>query len=466
MKRLIVTVLFVLLFLMVGAQLATARVNENYISIEITDANQIHILTQLISIDQTDGLNVLAYATDEQLKVLKTLGYSYKSLKHPGENLNAHMAESIEEIRTYWDVYPTYEQYIELMNWYATAFPNICKLVTIGESQEGRLLLALRITDNPDIQEIEPEVLLTSTMHGDETTGYILMLHLIDDLLTSYGIDSELTNLVDNLDIYINPLANPDGTYAGGNSTVRNSKRLLSNGVDFNRNFPDPENDHPDGKPYAPETDAMMDFADIRNFVISANFHGGAEIVNYPWDTWFWPHADDEWFVQISRKYADQAHVDGPNNYMKAYDDGIVRGYEWYEVNGGRQDYMTFFEGGREVTIELTVQRNLAAQKLPIFWQANRNALLGYMANALEGICGVVTDTKGNPLDATIEVLNHDTVADSSWVYTDPAMGDYYRLIVPGMYDLKFSAIGYKDKVVEGVEVHPGPCTQLNVELK
>ena len=97
-------------------------------------------------------------------------------------------------------------------------YPTLCHLDTIGTSINGKLVLALKISDNADLNEDEPEVFYTSTMHGDETGGFILMLRLADYLLKNYNLDTRVKNLVDNLEIWINPLANPDGTYRTGNT--------------------------------------------------------------------------------------------------------------------------------------------------------------------------------------------------------------------------------------------------------
>ena len=53
----------------------------------------------------------------------------------------------------------------------------------------------------------------------------------------------------------------------------------------------------------------MMKFMREHKFALSANFHSGAEVVNYPWDRWWWLHADNDWFYNISRKYADTVHL-------------------------------------------------------------------------------------------------------------------------------------------------------------
>ena len=144
---------------------------------------------------------------------------------------------------------------------------------------------------------------------------------------------------MDNLEIWINPLANPDGTYKTGN-TISFPTRFNANGVDLNRNFPDPETP---GTLLQKETIDMMKFMREHKFVISANFHAGAEVVNYPWDRWESKyHADDSWFNAISRAYADTVHIYSGPVYMNDLDNGVTSGTDWYVVYGGRQDFVTW----------------------------------------------------------------------------------------------------------------------------
>ena len=117
-----------------------------------------------------------------------------------------------------WNTYPTYTQYDSIMQSFAVNYPSLCHLDTIGTSINGKLVLALKISDNPAVDETEPEVFYTSSMHGDETGGFILMLRLADFLLKNYNDNARVKELVDNLEIWINPLANPDGTYNSGNA--------------------------------------------------------------------------------------------------------------------------------------------------------------------------------------------------------------------------------------------------------
>ena len=162
-------------------------------------------------------------------------------------------------------------------------------------------------------------------MHGDELAGYVLSLRLIDYILNGYTNDSRLTDLVDNIDIWINPLANPDGAYFGGNQSVNSATRYNANWVDLNRNYPDPEDGpHPDGNPYQQETNIFIGLADTVDFTISANMHGGVEVCNYPWDTWNNSTADDSWWQYVCQEYADECQANGSNGYFNYLNDGIT----------------------------------------------------------------------------------------------------------------------------------------------
>ncbi|MGC4122604.1 MAG: carboxypeptidase regulatory-like domain-containing protein [Myxococcales bacterium] len=236
--------------------------------------------------------------------------------------------------------------------------------------------------------------------------------------------------------------------------------------IDPNRNFPDPlSGDHADGLAWAPETKAMMAFATQHAFNLSVNLHGGAELVNYPWDDQSTRHVDDVWFRQLSRAYADLAQADGPSGYMDEESNGITNGNDWYFADGTRQDYMTYFQGGREVTIEVSGTKTPAASALASYWQANRRALLGYLSWALRGVRGKVTDPQGAPVAATVTVVNTDTATSHSAVTTNPAVGDYHRMLPAGTYDLRFESEGFVPRKVTGVVVAPGAASATRVDV-
>jgi hypothetical protein len=69
------------------------------------------------------------------------------------------------------------------------------------------------------------------------------------------------------------------------------------------------------------------------------------------------------------------------------------------------------------------------------------------------------------PLEATVEVLGVDREADGSMVRTDPEVGDYHRLLLPGLYDLRFEAPGFRPREVSGIVVVEDEATIVDVVL-
>jgi len=437
---------------------------EVYFRFKLENKSLINDISRQISIDNFRNDSVYAYANESEFGNFMKFEIKYQVLKHPGDVPNVKMSNSLEGVKA-WDSYPTYDVYVQMMQQFAMLYPNICRIVDAGNTVQGRKILFAKISDNVDANENEPEFMYTSTMHGDETTGYILMLRLIDSLLTGYGVNDRITNLVNNMEIWINPNGNPDGTYRGGNSTVTGARRYNANNIDINRNFPDPvAGQHPDGNAWQPETIIMMNLAQSNRFVMSANFHGGAEVVNYPWDTWSKLHPDNNWYVSISRKYADTVHLHSPSGYMTYLNNGITNGYAWYRVTGGRQDYYNYFARCREVCIEISDSKLLSGSLLPAHWEYNKRSFLNYMEESLKGLRGVVTNTQNQFVKAKITIQGHDM--DNTEVFSDSLTGNYHRPIYPGTYTVVVSADSHITKTFTNIVVASGSTTLLDVVLE
>jgi hypothetical protein len=398
--------------------------------------------------------------------------------------------------------YPTYQQYEDQMIAFATEHPEIAQLVDIGGTVQGvgggdKRLLFIKLSDNISTREREPRVMYTSSMHGDEVAGFPTMLSLIDYLINAYkNIDengdplgsphpdhSRVLDLLDNSEVWINPMANPDATYWNDNSntSVAGSRRENASGVDLNRNYPDnvyPTGNHPTWSSYEIETQNFMQLADDYHFVLSANLHGGVELVNYPFDNAFatsavshpedpsgvgpfYTHPDTDWYEYISVEYATHAQNDsdalGLNTYMTVdYDSyiypspGVTHGAEWYQVYGGRQDYMNFYQHCKEVTLELSDVKTPPGTDTPgneneiiDIWYYNKNAYIDYLMQGTYGFQGLVKDVNtGDPIKAKITLVGHDDYG--SWVETELPLGDYYRPIDAGTYDILYEADCYQ----------------------
>jgi hypothetical protein len=253
------------------------------------------------------------------------------------------------------------------------------------------------------------------------------------------------------------PLMNPDGY-------VRCQRRNV-NGVDLNRDFPcpytSPENT-PDGR--AAETGVVMNWSFASSFTLSANLHTGSLVVNYPFDSnasgnyVYTPTPDDDLFIYISEQYSQ--HNSPMWNNPEFYH-GITNGADWYVIYGGMQDWNYRYMGCNEVTLELSNTKIPPAYQLPTYWNQNRESMLAYLRTCLLGVRGVITDADtGLPVDATITVARRDHE-----ICTDPDVGDYHRMLLPGAYDLCFAADGYETVTATGVMVSSGPATRLDLTL-
>jgi subtilisin-like proprotein convertase family protein len=395
------------------------------------------------------------YLVEEERQKLELLGFEVTVLPDEAKAMAAEArrrarAGAVEIPPT---SYHTYETLTTDLHTIALANPDLVRVMSIGQSVQGRELWMVKVTDNPDMDEDEAEVSYIAAMHGDEVVGKELVISLIQYLTENYGVDPRVTDLVDDTEIWIMPSMNPDGTAMG----TRNN----ANGVNLNRDFPDQHTDPvntPDGR--QPETQAVMLWGFDTSTNLSANMHGGALVANYPWDSnasgqsVYSPSPDDSVFVSVSRTYADNGHP--------SYDNGICNGADWYMIRGGMQDWNYVWRGNKEITLELGDVKWPSASTLPGYWYDNLESMLAYFERVHEGLRGFVTDQEsGAPLAATIVVFGNEYAS-----YSDPDLGDYHRVLGPGNYTLEISATGYSTRVLEDVVVTPGPAARYDVALE
>ena len=419
--------------------------NEYYFTLTVDNPKTIQAINEICSVDDVKGKTVVCYANQQQYDNLLNHGYQPSLQTPPSLREEAKMWDGNRA--TYeWDSYPTYEQYESMMQAFPTSAVSgrTCTYMELGTLSSGRKIMGVRINNGETVGK--PKFLYSSTIHGDETTGMILMLRLIDELCTS--TDTRIVNLVNSLDIFIFPDANPDGTYYGGNNTVTGSRRANANGVDMNRNYPDPHSSaHPDGNAYQTETQWFMTLAETYPFVMGANFHGGAEVMNYPWDNTSTRHADDAWWQYISNEYVANTRAVYSGYMTDTYSSGITNGADWYMIGGGRQDYMNGYRQCREITIECSTTKTLAASQLNNYWNYNHTALLAYMEQCINGIHGVVRDANTNQIieGATVTIQNHD---DEYSIVSTHEDGYFHRPIKGGTWTLEVSKSGYHTETV------------------
>lgn len=413
-----------------------------------------------IDVDGVYGTWLRAYVIPEEVEKLRALGFMPKLL--PDQGLPQEGAEyspgSGPDVPS---AYHTYETMTTELQQIAAAHPSIARLYAIGTSVQGRTLWMMKISDNPDAEEDEPSVRYIAAMHGDEVVGKEMCIDLIHLLTESYGTDPRITSLVDDLEIWILPSMNPDGTAL--------MQRYNANGIDLNRNFPDQWTnpvDSPAGR--AAETQAVMNWGYGHTVDLSANYHGGSVVANYPYDgssngsSVYTLAPDDAVWVSLARTYSDDNPGMRTSNSDPSFTNGICNGADWYNINGGMQDWNYVWRGDKEITLEISAIKWPSANTLPGFWNDNKESMLSYLERAREGVRGIVRSrTTGLPLAATVRVVGNprDT-------FTDPDAGDFHRMLLPGTYTLEVSSPGYDTARVENVIVASNAlATRADVEL-
>lgn len=356
--------------------------------------------------------------------------------------------DSVKKVMETWAINYEYHTYSEMktdLETLASTYPNLCELDTIGYSVQGRQILALKISDNPNQREFEPEVRIVGCHHGNEWPSSEIPLYLAHYLLENYNTNNDVKNLVDNREIWIIPMFNPDGHEA--------HSRYNANGIDLNRDYGYMwEGWGGSAAPYSqPETRAMMLFSQEHNFVLSLSYHTYGEIVNYIWNYWPEAPADSLLIVQLSNEYASY------NGYW------VTEGCDWYETHGDLNDYSEGIDSDLDWTIELANEFNPPPSELEGIWLQNRDAILEFIKRAGQGIAGFVFDAQtGDTLKNAIV-----TVEEIGWpVFTDPILGDYVRVLLPGTYSITAQAPGYQPETVSGVTVNEFELTRVDFSLE
>lgn len=268
------------------------------------------------------GVGVTFVTDAEELAELRSQGYR---IAVEIEDMEQHYASRIRGPN--FGQFHTYSETEEFLDNLHALYPSITTAKTaIGATHEGRTIWAVKISDNPGLDESEPEILFDGMHHAREPMSLDVQLHFMEWLTQNYGTDPEATFLVDNREIWFMPIVNPDGycynetTYPSGGGMWRKNRRDnpgTCEGVDLNRNYPfqwggvgssgDPCSDTYRGTSAGsePETQVYMNFIAAHEFVANISFHSVAGMVLIPWGYTNAHTPDDATFRLIANEMAE-----------------------------------------------------------------------------------------------------------------------------------------------------------------
>uniref|UniRef100_A0A6P7G833 Carboxypeptidase M-like isoform X3 n=1 Tax=Diabrotica virgifera virgifera TaxID=50390 RepID=A0A6P7G833_DIAVI len=422
--------------------------------------------------DQKDFLNQNIHGTVIQTEVNSLGDVQGKNFENFPAKFNVDGSQYPEPYNIEYK-YHNYEKMTSFLRQTTARYPELTALYSIGKSVQGRDLWVMVVSASPYEHMIgKPDVKYIANMHGNEAVSRELMLQLIHYLVTNYSSDSYIRWLLDNTRIHIMPSMNPDGFEVSKEGNCDGSQgRYNARGFDLNRNFPDYFKQN--NKRTQPETEAVKEWISKIQFVLSGSLHGGALVASYPFDST--PNSlfqsfstpsltpDDDVFKHLAISYATNHGKMSRGVSCKtsrtAFRRGITNGAEWYPLTGGMQDYNYVWYGCMEVTLEVSCCKYPPAHELPKYWEDNKQALIKFLAEAHRGVHGFVMDESGNPLGkASLKIKARDVGFQTT------KYGEFWRILLPGVYKMEVYADGYIPKEVEFMVVEQHP-TLLNVTL-
>lgn len=202
----------------------------------------------------------------------------------------------------------SYQQMLNILDSMRARYPSLITIkqpLTAATTLQGRPMYYVKISDNADQAEAEPEVLYTALHHAREPESLSQLIFYMWYLLENYNSNAEIKYLVDHTEMYFVPCVNPDGyvynltANPNGGGMWRKNRRNNggSFGVDLNRNYGkfwgyDNEGSSPNGNsdtyrgPSAfsePETQMIRDFCNNHSFRIALNAHTYSNLLIYPY---------------------------------------------------------------------------------------------------------------------------------------------------------------------------------------
>ena len=253
--------------------------------------------------------------------------------------------------------YYTWNEIVENLDELFEDYPNlVAEKISIGQTLEGRDIWALKMSDNPNIDEDEAEVLYTGLHHAREPMSYMNLFYYMNWLVENYGTNQLASDILNNRELWFIPAFNPDGLVYnqqiapnGGGMQRKNMRETCNgtpDGIDLNRNYSfmwglDDTGSSPNGcdetyrgtGPFSePETTAMAAFVGEHNFPIALNYHSYSNLLIYP----------------FGYSYDNPMNEDDLNTFIEIGEELVsINGYELgtgpdllYPVNGEACDWM------------------------------------------------------------------------------------------------------------------------------
>jgi hypothetical protein len=408
--------------------------------------------------------------TPEELSSLKSRGLNPKIISYGRPFIEIQNERQQNIIGQLPPGYLDYTEIIDEMNDFESSYPSICKVYDLTETYsisptyEEKHIYAIKISDNVEEDEDEPTFLMVSCHHAREVITPVIALYSIDQFTSNYGSDPDITALVDEYEIWISPVWNPDGyeyVYYVDNMWRKNRQPYSPGvGVDLNRNYPfgwdsecsgstDPNSETYKGPSPASEveTQTMIKFSNDQHFTKVLDYHShGSEVLygyschSHPFSSFFQSEATD---ISIAAGYGGSIRIPSAEG----------ENYEWQIAFNG--SYANLMETHTTFQPEYDSALAEAAQVWPAtIWMLERPiSVSGHVKDSLTG----------EPIMAKITIEDISFPNEEEF-YSEQSYGRYHLFLPPGSYKLEFSSNNYNSKSQQ-VKITDTSSEILEIEL-
>ncbi|RMF58697.1 MAG: T9SS C-terminal target domain-containing protein [Calditrichaeota bacterium] len=328
---------------------------------------------------------VQAVLDERQLNLLRESGYPYEILipdliaEVQSRNLSPSEMKALEKkMKKKYNIsgfefgslngYYNFNEVVQELDSMRILYPDLVSArQSIGQSIEGRDIWMVKISDNPDIDEGEPEILYTALHHAREPQSMATIMYFMYYVLEAYNDPGHpdhdwVVFLLENRELYFIPVVNPDGYVYVEQQDLYWRKNRRNNGdgsfgVDLNRNYgyqwgydnvgssPDPYSSTYRGTgPFSePETQAIRDFCNAHEFQLALNYHSYSNLLIYPWGYINQLTPDANLFIDLAvdmTQYNGYTHGNAPSLL--------------YPVNGEANDWMYGEQSTKEKIFGMT----------------------------------------------------------------------------------------------------------------
>ncbi len=417
------------------------RPGEKQVLIEISSPKQIEQLKKWdINFEIVNTEKVRAYVVSKELTNLIQTGFTVKT---EIEDLKKHF-------ENFWlaeDAYHSYQEIIDLADSLETEFPSICKKYIFGTSLGGRQLAALKISDNVETDEPEPEVMFDGGIHGDEIGAAENVIRFARDICIDYGSNPTITNLIDNREIWLYLMVNPDGRVA--------VSRYNNNGVDLNRDWGYMWDGwgNSTGAYSQPESKALRECMYNNQFVVHTTYHSGTEYISLPWSYRSSQPLDWNHIYQLGGVYSSVSGY--PNLEYGQGNTGM------YAINGSTKDSNYGIMGSISWSMEISSNKQPPASDILMYYNRNYPSMVAMIEYSGYGLDGIITDINtGTPIAGVV------FVNDYLPTFSDSTAGDYHKYVLPGTYSITVVANGYESQTINNVVVTDNNSTTTNFQMQ